>query len=139
MSTSRLLAIPLFLLIGLIALSAQADESKRPRVVFAVTEHDPHIWNEVFGNFHNVEHELPDVEIEMVVYADAIAMLKFDSEVGNRVTQAISEGVNIVACENSMMAQNISKDDMLDGIGYVKAGIVELIKRQNEGWAYIRP
>ena len=25
------------------------------RVVFAVTVNDQHVWNEVFGNFHNIQ------------------------------------------------------------------------------------
>ena len=29
--------------------------------------------------------------------------------------------------------------DMLPDIGYVPAGVVELMKKQKEGWAYIRP
>jgi intracellular sulfur oxidation DsrE/DsrF family protein len=28
---------------------------------------------------------------------------------------------------------------MLPKIGYVDAGVVQLMKRQQEGWAYIRP
>lgn len=119
-----------------------ADKPATPyRVVFAVTVNDQHIWNEVFGNFHNIQAALgpENVEIEMVVYSDAIAMLKFDSLVFNKVEQALKEGVKIVACENTMKAQNISRDEMLPNIGYVEAGIVELIKLQNAGWAYVKP
>jgi hypothetical protein len=28
---------------------------------------------------------------------------------------------------------------MQASVGYVPAGVVELVKRQQEGWAYIRP
>jgi intracellular sulfur oxidation DsrE/DsrF family protein len=110
-------------------------------VVFAVTVDDQHVWNEVFGNFRNVQRALgpENVEIEVVVYGDGIAMLRDDSLVPNKVEQAIEEGVKFVACENTMTAQNISRDTMLPNIGYVKAGIVELIKLQAAGWAYIRP
>ena len=111
------------------------------RVVFAVTVDDQHIWNEVFGNFHNIQNALgaKNVAIEMIVYSDAIAMLRDDSLVYNKVEEALSEGVKIVACENTMKAQNISRNQMLPNIGYVKAGIVELIKLQAAGWAYVKP
>ena len=111
------------------------------RVVFAVTADDQHIWNEVFGNFHNIQNALgaKNVAIEMIVYSDAIAMLRDDSLVYNKVEEALSEGVKIVACENTMKAQNISRNQMLPNIGYVKAGIVELIKLQAAGWAYVKP
>jgi intracellular sulfur oxidation DsrE/DsrF family protein len=111
------------------------------RVVFAVTENDPHVWAEVFGNFRNIQRALGprNVAIEMVVYGDAIAMLRDDSLVPNKVEEALEEGVKIVACENTMKAQNISRDTMLPNIAYVEAGIVELIKLQAAGWAYVRP
>ena len=121
--------------------AAEAPVAPTYRVVFALTVNDQHIWNEVFGNFRNIQRALgPEhVAIEMVVYGDAIAMLRDDSLVANKVEQALEEGVKIVACENTMTAQNISRDNMLPNIGYVPAGIVELIKLQAVGWAYVRP
>ncbi len=121
--------------------AAEAPATAHYRVVFAVTENDPHVWNEVFGNFRNIQRDLgpENVAIEMVVYGDAISMLRDDSIVPNKVEEAIEEGVKIVACENTMKAQNISRDTMLPNIGYVRAGIVELIKLQAAGWAYVRP
>ncbi len=110
-------------------------------VVFSVTVDDQHIWNEVFGNFRNIQRAMGprNVSIEVVVYGDGIAMLRDDSLVANKVEEALKDGVKIVACENTMKAQNISRDTMLPNIGYVEAGIVELIKLQAAGWAYIRP
>jgi intracellular sulfur oxidation DsrE/DsrF family protein len=45
----------------------------------------------------------------------------------------------VVACENTMRAQKLVYADMLPKIGYVPAGVVELMKKQQEGYAYIRP
>ena len=44
-----------------------------------------------------------------------------------------------MACENTMHNQKLGRDDMLADIGYVKAGVVELMLKQQEGWSYIRP
>ena len=38
-----------------------------------------------------------------------------------------------------MKAQKLVYADMLPAIGYVPAGVVELMKKQQEGYAYIRP
>jgi intracellular sulfur oxidation DsrE/DsrF family protein len=48
----------------------------------------------------------------MVVYGDAIPLLRWDSPVANRVKDAISEGVKVVACKNSMNAQQLTSNDM---------------------------
>lgn len=109
--------------------------------VFSVTDNDQHTWNEVFGNFRNIQRELgaKNIQLELVVYDQAMGMLKDDSLVAEKVSAALADGVKIVACMNSMNAQGLKQDDMLQGIDYVQAGIVELIKRQADGWAYIRP
>ena len=33
----------------------------------------------------------------------------------------------------------VTRDQMYDGIAYVMAGVTHIMKRQQEGWAYIRP
>jgi intracellular sulfur oxidation DsrE/DsrF family protein len=38
-----------------------------------------------------------------------------------------------------MRAQQLAYKDMLPKIGYVPAGVVELMKKQQEGYAYVRP
>ncbi len=38
-----------------------------------------------------------------------------------------------------MIALNLTEADMAPSISYVMAGVVQLMKRQSEGWAYIRP
>jgi uncharacterized protein len=66
-------------------------------------------------------------------------MLRLDSTESSRIAEAIKAGVNVVACENSMRGQKVTREDLLPGIGYVPAGVVELMQRQREGYAYIRP
>jgi intracellular sulfur oxidation DsrE/DsrF family protein len=38
-----------------------------------------------------------------------------------------------------MQAQHLTKDDMIDGIDYARAGYVEVMRLQKLGYAYIRP
>lgn len=94
------------------------------------------------NNARNVQTELgaDKVDIEIVAYGPGIGMLKADSESANRVQdEAIKTGIKVVACENTMTNQKLNKDDMIAGIGYVRAGVVELMLRQKQGYAYIRP
>ena len=66
-------------------------------------------------------------------------MLKLESEVGNRIADALAQGVNVVACVNTMFNTKLKREDMLLTISYVKAGVVELMVKQKQGYAYIRP
>ncbi|TMG82802.1 MAG: hypothetical protein E6H67_17820 [Betaproteobacteria bacterium] len=128
---------------GIIA-TAHAEQSspQRSKVVIQVSDGEQTKWNLALNNAKNIQTDLgaANVDIEIVVYgAGGIGMLKFDSPVGNRVDEAIASGVKIVACETTMRGQNLAHSDMLKGIGYVGSGVVELMSKQQQGWAYIRP
>lgn len=111
------------------------------RVVMQVSDGDPGKWNLALNNARNLQADLgaSNVDIEIVAYGPGIGMLKAESVVGNRIQEALGSGVKVMACENTMHAQKLAKDDMLNGIGYVGAGVVEIMQRQQQGWAYLRP
>ena len=106
-----------------------------------VSDADPAKWNLALNNAKNIQADLgaANVDIEIVAYGPGIGMLKADSVVGNRVGEAVADGVAVLACENTMRGQKLAKDDMLPKIGYASAGVVEIMQKQQQGWAYIRP
>ena len=127
----------------LLALAAgpAAAETPKYRAVIQVVENDTKKWNALFGNIRNVRAELGAGRVDFAVVAigPGIDMLKADSLVANRVEEAMAEGVRFVACENTMKAQHVPRDDMMDRIDYVPAGFAEIIRLQQAGWAYLRP
>jgi uncharacterized protein len=123
------------------AVNAQTVGAKAHKVVFQVSDAEPAKWNLALNNVKNVQQDLgkDKVAIEIVAYGPGIGMLTMDSIVGARIAEALGSGVSVVACENTMRNQKLVRDDMLPKIGYVEAGVVQLMKRQQEGYAYIRP
>ena len=121
--------------------TAAAAQTPESRVVIQVSDADPGKWNLALNNAKNLQTDLcaKNVDIEIVAYGPGIGMLKADSVVGNRIGEALGAGVNVIACENTMRGQKLEKPDMLNGIGYVPAGVVEIMRRQQEHWAYLRP
>lgn len=106
-----------------------------------MSDDDVKKWNLVLNNAKNVQQDLgaANVDIEIVAFGPGINMLKFDSVVNARVDEALTAGVKIFGCENTLNSLKLSKSDMMTRIGFVPAGVVELIKKQGEGYAYIRP
>jgi intracellular sulfur oxidation DsrE/DsrF family protein len=118
-----------------------AVNSVKSRVVFQVSDGEPAKWNLALNNAKNVQQELgaDKVEIEIVAYGPGIGMLKADAVINSRVMEATKSGIKVVACENTMTVQKLTKADMNPVISYVPAGVVELMRLHSEGWAYIRP
>jgi intracellular sulfur oxidation DsrE/DsrF family protein len=121
--------------------NAQSAPAARTKVVVQVSDGDPAKWSLALNNVRNVQADLGagNVDVEVVAYGPGIGMLLANSVVSPRLEEALAAGVKVVACENTMKGQKLARKDMADGIGYVQAGVVELIQKQQQGYAYIRP
>jgi len=114
----------------------------KPRLVLQVSDGDPMKWGLALNNAKNVQADYggaSKVDIEIVAYGPGIAMLKSGSQAGERVADAMKAGIHVAACENTMQNLKLTKADMLPEISYVPSGVVELMKKQQQGWAYVRP
>ena len=111
------------------------------RIVVQVNEDGARKWNDVLVNIHNIQVEMGANNIALVVVAigPGLGMLKADSLAANGVQEALATGVEFVACGNSMRAQKLTKDDLVDGVTVSIAGYVEILQRQQQGWVYLRP
>jgi len=118
-----------------------AGEAAGYKAVIQVSDNDPAKWNLALNNARNAQQELgkENVQLEIVAYGPGINMLKLESEVGGRLAEAKDNGVVIIACGNTMKGQKLAPGDMHPAAKIVPAGVVEIIKRQKEGYAYIRP
>jgi hypothetical protein len=115
--------------------------AQKQRVVIQVSDNDPAKWNLALNNARNVQQDLgkDNVQIEIVAYGPGLGMLRAESKVADRLAGALDANVGIIACENTMTNTKVNRSDMYAGIAYVKAGVTHIMKRQQEGWAYIRP
>lgn len=116
-------------------------QQQKQRVVIQVSDNDPAKWALALNNARNVQEDLgkDKVQIEIVAYGPGLEMLKAESKVADRLAGALDASVGLIACENTMTNRKVPKAAMYPGIDYVKAGVTHIMKRQREGWAYIRP
>lgn len=139
---SALAALAVVLAIGnsVPTLAAPKAESSREHVVIQVSDDNVKTWNQALNVVKNLQAAYKgNVDVEVVAFGNGIGMLQMDSAVGNRVNETIAGGTKVVACQNTMKGHKLKPDDMLTKIGYVPAGVVEIVKKQNAGWAIIRP
>jgi intracellular sulfur oxidation DsrE/DsrF family protein len=123
------------------ALAQQKKPAAKHRVVFQVSDNDPARWNLALSNARNVQADLgaQNVQIEIVAYGPGLNMLKAETAVAGGLAAALDTNVGLIACENTMQNNKVARDEMYGGISYVQAGVTHIMRRQGEGWAYIRP
>ncbi len=131
---------------GMLALTAitpalSAAEKAKERIVLQVSDDSPKTWNQALNVVENLQQAYgkESAEIKLVAFGLGLGILKLDSVAGSRVQDAIESGAQILACENTMRRQKLTKADMAPNLGYVSAGVVEIIELQKKGWTVIRP
>ena len=106
-----------------------------------MSEADPAKWNMALNNAKNVQDELGaiNVDIEIVAFGAGINMIKLDPVANSRVSEAIKSGISVVACENSIRTLKVNRSEIIAGVSFVPAGVLQIMRRQAEGWSYVRP
>lgn len=120
---------------------AASNAVAKERIVVQVSDDNTKTWNQALNVVRNVQkaYGKDKVDVEVVVFGHGIGMLKMDSVVGNRIEDTLKSGAHVYACQNTMRGRKLTKADMLPKIGYVPAGVIEIINKQKHGWAVIRP
>jgi len=113
----------------------------KERVVIQVSDDNPKTWNQALNVIRNIQaaYGKDKVDVELVAFGFGIGILKADSVMANRIDDTVATGAKVYACENTMRGFKLSKGDMNPKIGYVPAGIIEIIEKQKAGWAVMRP
>lgn len=113
----------------------------KPGVVVQVSDADPKTWNQALNVVRNIQNEygMDKVDVELVVFGNGIGLLEKSSPQASRISETSLTGAKVLMCENTMAGRKKTRDDMLPDIGYVKAGVVEIIEKQKLGWAVVRP
>lgn len=120
-------------------LSAQ-QTAHTHHVIFVVTSPDQDDWQTAMIL---ADHFLAGVkpepsEIEILAYGPGIDLLKQGSPTAQPLADLEKLGVHFVACETAMRAHHIAKADLLPGVTSVPSGVVELVRKQEAGWSYVK-
>ncbi len=108
------------------------------KVVFHVDELER--WPMVLINAKNFLNAEPDSQIVILANAAAVVFYQYHSSSLEKIRFDLKErGVRFKACRNALKENQIPEDSLTDSIQIVPAGVVELARLQQEGFAYIRP
>ncbi len=130
----------LMALLGTFALQAREEQKPKPhRIIFQLVSGDTLSHKALMKQLQNITSVAPSTKIEVVCHGPGLNMLTSDkSVVSNQLQTMLGKGIAFYACEFSMQERKVDKAQILPGIGYVKAGIIAVVERQEQGWSYIK-
>ena len=138
---TRRAALALFAALSLLLALPASAQTHAHRVLFALTSSDSTDWTITINNIRNlISGVAPEtIQVEVVAYGPGISFLKKDSTAAADIKQfQDASHVRFVACGNAMRAHNLTQADLVAGAEVVPAGIVEVVRKQEEGWTYIK-
>lgn len=119
--------------------TSSSFSQNRHRVVIQFTDSDSLSQASVLGQVKNIRTDLPDTDIEVVCHGPGLDLLiRKSSKVAAQITEWSGKGVVFAACNNTMRRRGVKPDDLQKEATIVPSAMTQLIKRQEEGWSYVK-
>jgi len=120
------------------SLASDAQVSKH-RVVWDLSSADTTVQGSVFRQINNARTEIPDLDIEVVFHGQAVfAVMKDSTQFASRIKIAKEKGVTLAVCNNSLRRLKIDPSQVSPLATIVPSAVAELIKKQTDGWSYLK-
>ena len=129
----------IFLSLAVSFLTSHAQNSDY-KVVFDITSSDPSCQKQVVREAILIKQGNPDAQVEVVLYGQALDLVRKDkSQYFDDIQKLVSQkGISFNVCHIAMEHHHIDSSQLIAGVGVVPDGIYEIIKKQREGWGYIK-
>lgn len=95
---------------------------------------------------NNIENLLREVSagraaVHVVANGSAVGLFRRERAGGYavRIGALAADGVRFSICNNSLNTLGMGREELLESCGVVPAGIIEIVRLQVEGYAYIKP
>lgn len=80
------------------------------------------------------------ITVELLVNGEAVmAFLESEQSTRPLMLELRQRGVIFALCAHSLHHANLKKEDLVDFVTIVPSGVAELVDKQVQGWAYIKP
>ncbi len=127
-------------ILGLFLFISTAISAQEVKIVFDVTSADQKIHSSTIRHVMGMSKAYPNSTFQVVIHSTALPMvLHGDSSVSDEIEPLTAlDNVTFNVCEMTLKRYELTQSDLLNGVGTVPDGILEIVMRQNEGWGYIK-
>lgn len=116
------------------------DQPATPGVVIHLNSADTDVQEGALRSAANLlAQSQPARPVEIVVHGAAIGICLAGHPKEAAVADILALGTVVAACEIALNRQGIQRERLAPGVTTVPSAIVELVARQHQGWAYLRP
>lgn len=110
------------------------------RVVWQATDGGPEAGDRLLRSLTNLLADLgtEGVRVEVVAQGAGLDLLLPSTGLAHQVEALRDRGVGFLACENTLRSRQLRVDDLLPGVRSVPSAVGHVVRRQSQGWSYLR-
>ena len=126
---------------GFVKAQQQLSEKQKPehKIIFQLTSGDTTAHKQLMKQFNNILSVSPTTQIEVVCHGAGLDMLVSGKTiVEDKIKTLTEKGVVFNACEFSIKERKVDRSKIISVSGFVPAGIIEIVSKQEQGWSYIK-
>jgi intracellular sulfur oxidation DsrE/DsrF family protein len=139
MAILLLVSVTLLALMPKYSTDSTSAKQQSHRIVFQLSSGDTLAQRGLLKNLQNLLTEWPDAQIEVVNHSQGLDfVLARESPFVKEISGFIKKGVVFAACENTLRSRKLDKSALLPGVTTVPSGVAEIVKKQEEGWSYLK-
>ena len=115
---------------------------KTYHAIYQSDKNDPKVIEKTIRNINNALNDprlSGKIQIELIAFSGGTDAFIKGGKYEEDLKALVEKGVIIAQCNNTLHERKISRDQLYDFIAIVPSGNGELIIRQAEGWAGIKP
>ena len=120
---------------------AQTPSAPKHHAVIQLTEPEGDAWGTLIAHVENMQAAFEKdggVQIEVVFFGPGVTMLrKTNFAYMDDLKRLADKGVIIAACQNAMKFFKLKTEDLFPFATQVDAGVAEVVRKQEAGWAYL--
>jgi uncharacterized protein len=127
-----------------LALMGIVSASERPaaahRIVFELTSGGDKQYEAILNNLENTLKALgPGTRMFVIAHGPGLGLvLKENARFSERMEKLHGPNLAFAACENTLRTRELTKEDLLPFVTTVDSGVAEVVRRQSDGWIYIK-
>jgi intracellular sulfur oxidation DsrE/DsrF family protein len=115
---------------------------KMYHAVYQLDSNDPKVIEKTIRNINNALTDprlAGHLQVELVAFAGGTEANLKGSKYEAALKDLVDKGVIVAQCHNSLVEKKLDRSSIYDFIAVVPSGNGELIIRQQQGWAIVKP
>jgi hypothetical protein len=116
--------------------------NKEYKALYVINEGDDQKIRIIIRNINNAMEDprlKGKLKVELLAFGGGVEMFRKKNPYWELLTGLQDKGVVMVQCENTLREKKIEKSELFEFVNYTPSGNGEMILRQDEGWAIVKP